>query len=60
MGLIGDYLELGPFFGVSDLAFGVRGRFPPNPLIMKVPFFLTFCFNRETPKNKEGKRVLLG
>ena len=34
-------------------------RFPRNPLIIRVPFFLMFRVNKETP-NKEGKRVLLG
>ena len=25
-------------------------RFPSNPLIIRVPFFLIFGFNKETPK----------
>ena len=34
-------------------------RFPRSPLIIRVPFFLLFGFNKGTPK-KKGKRVLLG
>ena len=34
-------------------------RFPSSPLIIRVPFFLLFGFNKGTPQ-KKGKRVLLG
>ena len=34
-----------------------KPRFPSSPLIIRVPFFLLFGFNKGTPKNK-GKRVL--
>ena len=34
-------------------------RFPSSPLIIRVPFFLLFGFNKGTQK-KKGKRVLLG
>ena len=34
-------------------------RFPSSPLIIRVPFFLLFGFNKGTQKEK-GKRVLLG
>ena len=34
-------------------------RFPSNPSIIRVPFFLLFSFKKETPQ-KGGKRVLLG
>ena len=27
-----------------------KPRFPSNPLIIRVPFFLLFTFNKETPK----------
>ena len=37
----------------------MSSRFPSNPLILRVPFFLLFSFNNETPTEK-GKRVLLG
>ena len=33
-------------------------RFPSSPLIIRVPFFLLFGFNKGTQK-KKGKRVLL-
>ena len=31
------------------------GGAPPNPLIIRVPFFLLFSFNKETPKYKGHK-----
>ena len=34
-------------------------RFPSSPLMIRVPFFLLFGFNKGTQKEK-GKRVLLG
>ena len=34
-------------------------RFPSNPLIITVPFFLIVGFKKETQPNKQGKRVLL-
>ena len=36
-----------------------KTRFPSSPLIIRVPFFLLFGFNKGTTK-KKGKRVLLG
>ena len=35
-------------------------RFSSSPLIVRVPFFLLFGFNKGTPPKKKGKRVLLG
>ena len=35
-------------------------RFPSNPSIIRVPFFLIFGFNKAIPQNKKAKRVLLG
>ena len=34
-------------------------RFPSNPLLIRVPIFLIFSFNKEIP-NEKRKRVLLG
>ena len=36
-------------FEVSEMCLS---RFPTNPIIIKVPFFLMFKFSKETPKNK--------
>ena len=33
----------------------VNERSPTNPLIIRVPFFLLFCFHKETPKMKKVK-----
>ena len=35
--------------GISDLRLRVS-RFPSNPSIRRVPFFLIFSFNQEAPK----------
>ena len=51
------------YLGIPIIRFtiywGLYSRFPNNPIIIRVPFFLLFNFNKETP-NKKGKRVLLG
>ena len=36
--------------GMDLSSMGTVSRFPSNPLIMRVPFFLMFSFNKETPK----------
>ena len=43
----------------TDARMSMGSRFPSNPIIIRVPFFLMFSFNKET-QNKKGKRVLLG
>ena len=41
---------------VTSLGFrDLESRFPSNPLIIRVPFFLLFNFNKETPKEKGQK-----
>ena len=46
------------FQWLSGLSLRCGSRFPSNPLIIRVTYFLMFRFNKETP-NKKGKRVLL-
>ena len=45
--------------GAKAPEFCEQPRFPNNPLRIRVPFFLIFSFNQETPKRKKGKQVLL-
>ena len=33
----------------------MKARFPTTPLTERVPFFLMFSFNKETPQYKENK-----
>ena len=55
---------MGPFkleysFGEYD-ATSIMTRFPSNPLIIRVPFFLIFGFNKGDPKPKRAKGYYLG
>ena len=34
---------------------GIIPRFPSNPLMIRVPLFLLFSFDKETPKSKGQK-----
>ena len=35
-----------------------EARFPSVPIIIRVPFFLLFSFNKKDPNVKKGERVL--
>ena len=50
--------DKGPVVFAPLAVAGFKSRFLNDPLIIRVPFFLMFSFNKE-PYNKKGKRVLL-